>query len=169
MGRGHTDDSNAPATPTATAASAAGPTAASTADEQFDDFLWDIDLTARRPRAGPPAQVRPTAPQRPAAPQATRLPPPERLPIRQPEPARPQASEPAPPPASDPHAHTHPRYRSAQPSAPAEAPRNGRGRFFRPELEPGWRRLAANPYLQLTAGTLLASATAYLVVVALTR
>ncbi|WP_291046387.1 hypothetical protein [Herbiconiux sp.] len=162
MARGHTDDSNA--------AAAAAPAGAS-ADEQFDEFLWDIDLTARRPRA---ARVHREPPHRPSAPPASRLPPPERLPVRkpeptrQPEPVRPPV-DPISPPASDPHAHTHPRYRSAQPSAPAEAPRGGRGRFFRPELEPGWRRLAANPYLQLVAGTLLASATAYLVVVALTR
>jgi hypothetical protein len=167
MARGHTDDSNA-----AAAAAPAAPTADSAADEQFDEFLWDIDLTARRPRA---ARDHREPPHRPSAPAASRLPPPERLPARkpeptrQPEPVRPPDADLVPPPASDPHAQTHPRYRSAQPSAPAEAPRGGRGRFFRPELEPGWRRLAANPYLQLVAGTILASATAYLVVVALTR
>jgi hypothetical protein len=122
---------------------------APTADEQFDEFLWDIDLTARRPRAAPPAHARPV----------------RDLPAEQPAKSHPAPSH----PASDPHAHTHPRYRPAQPSAPAETPRHGRGRFFRPELEPGWRRVAANPYLQLSAGTLLASTTAYLVVVALTR
>lgn len=160
MARGHTDDLNA------SAAAGASPASAATADEQFDEFLWDIDLTARRPRAAhvDPEQLRP-----PSVRPTPRLPPPERLPARQTEPIQPPAADPAPPLAAAPHAHTHPRYRSAQPSAPAEAPRNGRGRFFRPELEPGWRRLTANPYLQLTAGTLLASATAYLVVVALTR
>ncbi|MFB2586487.1 hypothetical protein [Herbiconiux liukaitaii] len=124
------------------------PERADQADEQFEDFLWDIDVTARRPRGDA------VTPMKPAPPVATT-----------PAPAA------APESASDDEVpvHTRPRYRSVQPSAPAPSTGTGRGRFFRPELEPGWHRIVGNPYLQLVAGTLLAAATAYLVVVALTR
>ncbi|MFB2579839.1 hypothetical protein ACEXQD_01185 [Herbiconiux sp. P15] len=128
------------------------PERADQADEQFEDFLWDIDVTARRPR------VDAVTPMRPVPPVATT-----------PAPAPASASASASASDDDVPVHTRPRYRSAQPSAPAPSTGTGRGRFFRPELEPGWHRIVGNPYLQLVAGTLLAAATAYLVVVALTR
>jgi hypothetical protein len=108
-------------------------------DIALEEFLWEIDVTSVRPKAESRRRHRPATATAPT-PAVSRTPGPADLP----------AVEPA--------------------SAGAPAPKTkGRGRFYRPELETPWQRLAGSRLVQIVTGVVLVGGTAALVAVALTR
>ena len=86
--------------------------------------------------------------------------------VRSPESEAPVAAAPSQAEDGSAQVPEQPSRRAPRPKAP---PRSKRGQFYRPELEPTWKRVLAHPALKVSGAVALLAGTGALVATALMR